>query len=80
MQPSTTSPTGSSVSTQAGGGGGGGEAEHVQDIEDPNHLSLEEEKQRRCDEKKAKDVDEKKLYIQRNVASMKAIFRGLQQK
>ncbi len=49
----------------------------VQDIEDPNHLSLEEEKRRRAEQYKSKAVEDKKLYIQRNLASMRTTFRTL---
>ncbi len=52
----------------------------MQDIEDPQHPSLEEEKQRRIAEKKEKSVEEKKLHVQRNLASMKTLFRTLRQR
>ena len=58
----------------------GTSTEPVQDIEDPNHLSLEEEKQRRSKEGKSRSIEEEKLYIQRSVASMKTRFRALQQR
>jgi hypothetical protein len=52
--------------------------EHVQDIEDPNHLSLEEDKRRTAEEKQARTVEANKLKIQRNLASMKIKFKTLQ--
>ena len=54
--------------------------DHVQDIEDPNHPSLEEERGRAAGERRAAAVESKKLHIQRNLASMKALFRTLQQR
>ena len=50
----------------------------MQDIEDPNHLSLEEEKRRTAEEKQAKAVETNKLKIQRSLASMKIKFKTLQ--
>lgn len=54
--------------------------EHVQDIEDSNHLSLEEEKRRTAEEKHLKDVEANKVKIQRSLAAMKIQFKSLQQR
>ena len=54
--------------------------EHVQDIEDPNHLSLEDEKRRTAEEKNVKVVEQNKLKIQRHLAAMKVKFKTLQQR
>lgn len=56
------------------------QSENVQDIEDSSHLSLEQEKRRRAEEQRERGIDEKKLFIQRNLASMKTMFRTLQQR
>ena len=49
----------------------------VQDIEDPHHPSLEEEKRRRAEQYKSSAIEDKKLFIQRNLASMRNTFRAL---
>lgn len=52
----------------------------MQDIEDPNHLSLEDEKRRTAEEKNVKIVEQNKLKIQRHLAAMKVKFKTLQQR
>ena len=52
-------------------------ADSVEDIEDPHHLSLEEEKRQRIEQQKWNKVEKDKLFIQRNLASLRNTFRAL---
>ena len=52
--------------------------DNVHDIEDPNHLCLEDMKLREAEEKTNKEMEDKMLKIQKDVSNLKRDFRKIQ--